>query len=62
MTCHVSRHYRHIACTAGRPMPADARKGDWHHPDARETDYDGDYSIEYKCPHCNLIFRTEMPD
>lgn len=34
----------------------------WHHPDARETDADSDYYIEYRCPNCGLVFRTEMPD
>lgn len=36
--------------------------GYWQHPDARETDYDGDYYIEYRCPNCGLVFRTVMPD
>lgn len=62
MTCHTSRQWRHIACTADKPMPAVERRGNWHHPDARETDYDGDNYIEYQCPHCNHVFTVEMPD
>lgn len=48
-------------CTKKNPMPA-GDAGYWKHVDARETDYDGDYSIEYKCPHCGKVFRVEMPD
>lgn len=61
MTCHVSRNWRPTQCTADKPMPL-GDKGRWQHADAVETDYDGDYSIELKCPHCGTVIRTEMPD
>lgn len=48
-------------CSANSPMPAESND-QWMHKDATETDYDGDYSIELKCPHCGLVFRTGMPD
>lgn len=32
------------------------------HPDARETDLDSEYRIEYRCPHCGLVFSETMPD
>lgn len=34
----------------------------WEHDDVKETDYDGDYSIELKCHSCSHVWRTEMPD
>jgi hypothetical protein len=37
-------------------------RGRWEHDDVHETDYDGDYSIEYKCHSCGHIWKTEMPD
>ena len=49
-------------CSAENPRPTGDFTGRWMHKDAKETDYDGDYSIELKCPHCGIVFRTEMPD
>lgn len=48
-------------CTKETPMPFKS-EGVWIHTDAKETEYNGDHYIEMKCPHCNLIFTTEMPD
>lgn len=50
-------------CTKEKPMPPEMKKlGRWEHDDVRETGYDGDYSIEYKCHSCGHIWRVEMPD
>ncbi len=52
-------------CTKEKPMPIEAGKlrvGHWEHDDVHETDYDGDYSIEYKCRSCGHIWRSEMPE
>lgn len=51
-------------CTKENPMPSAARKQNefWRHNDAKETEADSEYYIEYKCPHCHLVFRQEMPD
>jgi hypothetical protein len=32
------------------------------HLDAHETDWDSEWTIEYRCPHCGIVFSTEMPD
>jgi len=52
-------------CTKEKPFdpqnPTD-KLLQWQHPDARETDYDSDYTLEYKCPNCGHVFRCEMPD
>ena len=48
-------------CTKDSPMPEKA-EGHWLHEDSKETDYDGDYYIELKCPHCRLVFKVEMAD
>lgn len=48
-------------CTGDNPMPEES-EGYWQHIDAKETDYDGEYYIEMKCPHCKLVFTTEMSD
>ena len=48
-------------CTAENPMPVGDR-GWWIHWDSKETDYDSELYIEYKCTHCGHVFRTEMPD
>ena len=53
----------HYICNKEKPMPLDMKKdGRWEHDDVHETDYDGEYSIEWKCNSCGHIFRTEMPD
>ncbi len=53
----------HFVCTKEKPMPLEMKKeGRWEHDDVHETDYDGDYSIEWKCHSCGHIWRTEMPD
>ena len=54
------------ACTWQRPMDlllVDL-KGRWSHPDeaVKETDYDSDYYIEYKCHCCGHKWKSEMPD
>lgn len=49
-------------CNKNRPMPLQVRRFRWEHDDVRETDYDGEYSIEYKCHSCGHIWRSEMPD
>ena len=50
-------------CTKDKPMPMEFKKeGRWRHDDVHETDYDSDYSIEWKCHSCGHIWRTEMPD
>lgn len=47
-------------CTKEKPMPLELKdEGRWEHDDVRETDYDGDYSIEYKCHSCGHIWRRE---
>ena len=48
-------------CTKQNPYE-DGAAGQWQHPDAVETEYDGNYYIEYKCSNCKLVFRVEMPD
>lgn len=59
-------------CTKERPFSKEIDKKDirWEHPDAEEIeeDYgrgggvaDGDY-IKYKCPHCGITFREELPN
>lgn len=53
----------HFVCSKEKPMPLEMKKeGRWEHDDVHETDYDGDYSIEWKCNSCGHIWRTEMPD
>lgn len=50
-------------CTKQAPMPLEFNKtGRWEHDDVHETDYDGDYYIEYKCHSCGHVFRQEIPD
>lgn len=54
-------------CSAKQPMPNSALdlhiKGRrWEHDDVRETDYDSDYYIEYKCHSCGHKWKSEMPD
>jgi hypothetical protein len=51
-----------LICTKGTPFYQAGEHARWHHPDARETDADSDYYIEYRCPNCGIVFRTEMPD
>lgn len=57
-----------LLCTAASPMPKDAKKWEWVHPDAvyRDDEYNGlsgggDYSI-YDCPHCGRKLYVELPD
>ena len=54
-------------CTKAAPMPPNA-PGFWSHPeaDSRGDEYNGlsgggDYET-FKCPHCGLFFRCELPD
>lgn len=47
-------------CEKENPMPKNA-EGRWQHVDAVETN-DSDYWIEYTCPHCDKVFKVEMPD
>lgn len=54
-------------CDAANPMTTQRQRAAgigarWQHPDARETGTASDHYIEYKCPHCGLVFRNEMPD
>jgi hypothetical protein len=51
-------------CTKAKPMPLSLAKGNgrWEHDDVNETDYDGEYSIEWKCNSCGHVWRTEMPE
>ena len=51
-------------CTKETPYSHDG-KGQWIHPDAvyqRQEDgwLSGDLEV-YRCPHCNLTFRVELP-
>lgn len=53
----------HFICTKEKPMNLKFKNiGYWEHDDIKETDYDGDYSIELKCCSCNHIWRIEMPE
>lgn len=53
----------HYICTRENPMPlSSAKEGRWEHDDVKETDYDGEYSIEYKCHSCGHIWKSEMPE
>lgn len=55
----------HRECTWKNPMPLSAKGiGRWQHPEdaVHETDYDGDYYIEYKCDACGHTWKSEMPD
>lgn len=54
-------------CSKESPMPDNAG-GLWCHPDAvsQGDEYNGlsgggDYE-RFKCPHCGLFFRVELPD
>jgi len=53
-------------CSKEKPMekwmPKETKPARWEHDDVHETDYDGDYSIEYKCHSCGHIWRSEMPE
>lgn len=50
-------------CSRGKPMPIELEKeGRWEHDDVHETDYNGDYYIEYKCNSCGHVWKSEMPD
>lgn len=50
-------------CNEDTPMPEAGRQwGSWEHDNVKETNYDSDYSIEYKCHSCGHIWRIEMPD
>lgn len=53
-----------FVCSKEKPMPLHLAKGNggWEHDDVHETDYDGEYSIEYKCHSCGHVWRTEMPE
>lgn len=55
-------NYGAFICTKEKPMPRPAPKGRWEHGDAKETDHDSDYYIEYKCQCCGHLFKCEMPD
>mgnify|MGYP006172732731 CR=1 FL=1 len=41
-------------CTEENPYK-EGKPGQWQHPLASETDYDSDYTIEYRCPVCGKI-------
>ena len=52
-------------CTKNKPMNLLlANEGRWVHPEdmVHETEYESDYSIEYKCHCCGHVFRCEMPE
>jgi hypothetical protein len=58
----------YLTCTAQRPMPLDANKSAWRHPDAQFVREDlgslssgGSYDV-YFCPHCNTTIDVELPD
>lgn len=60
---HPKNKYSHFICSKSHPMPIELKDvNKWEHEDVSETDYDGDYYIEYKCKNCNHIFREEMPE
>jgi hypothetical protein len=50
-----------MICSSEHPMPKGAQ-GRWEHTNAHETDYDSDYSAEYKCSDCGHIWREELPE
>lgn len=53
----------HYICTKELPMPwSFSHIGRWEHDDVRETDYDGEYYIEYKCHSCGHTWKSEMPE
>lgn len=56
-------HLGHFVCSKEHPMPLQFKKeGRWEHDDVHETDYDGEFSLEWICESCGHIWRTEMPD
>lgn len=60
---HPKNTRGHFICSKENPMPLEHKnRGRWEHADVSETDYDGDWYIEYKCNNCGHIFRSEMPD
>jgi DNA-directed RNA polymerase subunit M/transcription elongation factor TFIIS len=63
ITNPLSETGRYI-CSKEHPMPEkrDSVGQRWLHVDARETAADSDYYIEYRCPNCGHIWRSEMPD
>lgn len=58
--------YSHRECTWEKPMNLLLKNGHgkWQHPEnaVHETDWDSDYSIQYKCDACGHKWETEMPE
>ena len=56
-------NYNYIYCIEEKPWNGkDPGLGKVIHADAVETDSNSDYYIEYKCPHCLCVWRSETPD
>ena len=49
-------------CTAANPCNGE---GKWYHPDAiylRDGDIEFSSYAYYRCPHCGLEFKEELPE
>ena len=56
-------------CTSGNPMPEDADREEWKHPDAVEISSEPapqlgtrtGQSVTYRCPHCTETYDVLVP-